>query len=68
MGELTNMTVGSFKNGLCDAGFPCMLTIPSIIRGQGLSVAPVNSAVRHIFQFDCAEHHIVADIIIKSGK
>ena len=24
--------VGGFKNALCDAGFPCKLTIPSILR------------------------------------
>jgi chemotaxis protein CheX len=28
IGEITNMVVGSFKNGLCDAGYPCKLTIP----------------------------------------
>lgn len=68
IGELTNMTVGSFKNGLCDAGFPCMLTIPSVVRGRNFSIARVSSAVRHIFQFDCSEHRVVADILIKSEK
>jgi chemotaxis protein CheX len=29
VGEITNMTVGRFKNGLCEAGFPCILTTPS---------------------------------------
>jgi len=67
IGELTNMTVGSFKNGLCDAGHPCKLTIPSILRGTNFSIEPISSAVRHIYYFDCAEHRVIADILMKSG-
>ncbi|MCI0539745.1 MAG: chemotaxis protein CheX, partial [Verrucomicrobiales bacterium] len=33
IGELTNMIVGSVKSRLCDSGSPCVLTIPSIVRG-----------------------------------
>jgi chemotaxis protein CheX len=66
IGELTNMTVGSFKNGLCDAGYPCKLTIPSILRGSNFSIEPISQAVRHIYYFDCAEHRVVADILMKS--
>ena len=66
IGELTNMTVGSFKNGLCDAGYPCKLTIPSILRGTNFSIEPISSAVRHVYTFDCAEHRVVADILMKN--
>ncbi len=38
IGELTNMTVGGFKNQLCDIGFPCMLTLPTILRGLKINV------------------------------
>lgn len=65
IGELTNMTVGSFKNGLCDAGHPCKLTIPSILRGTNFSIEPISSAVRHIYYFDCNEHRVIADILMK---
>ena len=68
IGELTNMTVGGFKNGLCDAGYPCKLTIPSILRGTNFSVEPVSSAVRHVYHFACAEHHVIADILLKSDE
>ena len=67
IGELTNMTVGSFKNGLCDAGFPCMLTIPSILRGNNFCVEPISSARRYVFRFDCAGHNVVTDILMKAG-
>ena len=68
IGELTNMTVGSFKNGLCDAGHPCKLTIPSILRGTNFSIEPISSAVRHVYYFDCAEHRVVADILMKQEE
>jgi chemotaxis protein CheX len=68
IGELTNMTVGSFKNALCDAGFPCKLTIPSILRGSTFSVEPISTASRYIFSFDCTGHKVVADILLKVGE
>ncbi len=67
IGELTNMTVGSFKNGLCDAGYPCKLTIPSILRGSNFCVEPISSASRHTFFFTCAGHRVVTDILMKIG-
>lgn len=66
IGELTNMTVGSFKNGLCDAGYPCKLTIPSILRGTSFSIEPISDAVRHVYYFDCNAHRVVADILLKA--
>lgn len=68
IGELTNMTVGSFKNGLCDAGHPCKLTIPSILRGTNFSIEPISSAVRHVYYFDCSEHRLIADILMKQDE
>jgi chemotaxis protein CheX len=68
IGELTNMTVGSFKSGLCDAGYSCMLTMPSILRGSNFCIEPISSAVRHIYFFDCAGHRIVTDILMKLGE
>lgn len=65
IGEITNMTVGSFKNALCDLGFPCKLTLPTIVRGDNLSVAAIKSATRHVFHFDCASHRLIADIQLK---
>lgn len=66
VGEITNMTVGGFKNALCDVGFPCKLTLPTIVRGDNLAVASVKSATRHIFHFDCGGHRLVVDIQLKA--
>ncbi len=68
VGELTNMTVGVFKNKLCDSGFSCRLTIPSILRGSNFTIEPVSSAARRTFYFDCGGHRLVADILMKIGE
>jgi chemotaxis protein CheX len=65
IGEITNMTVGGFKNALCDQGFTCKLTLPTIVRGENLSVSAMKSATRQIFHFDCDGQRLVADIQIK---
>jgi len=66
VGEITNMTVGGFKNVLCDIGYPCKLTLPTIVRGNNLSVASIKGATRYVHVFDCKGHRIIADIQIKS--
>ena len=66
IGEITNMTVGGFKNALCDIGFPCKLTLPTVVRGNDLKVVTLKGVTRHIFQFDCASHRLVADIQLKN--
>lgn len=68
IGELTNMTVGSFKNGLCDAGYPCKLTIPSILHGSNFTIEPISSVTRHIYNFDCGGHRIIADVLMKQDE
>ncbi len=66
IGELTNMTVGGFKNALCDVGFPCKLTLPTIVRANNLSLGAVKTSACHVFRFDCLGHRVVADIQMKS--
>ena len=68
IGELTNMTAGVFKNGLCDSGFSCRLTIPSILRGTNFTIDPVTSSTRWIFYFDCSGHRLVVDVHMKPGE
>lgn len=68
IGELTNMAVGTFKNGLCDVGYPCKLTIPSILRGTNFSIEPISSAVRYVYHFECEQHRLVADILLKNDE
>lgn len=67
VGELTNMTVGTFKNQLSDQGYPCKLTIPSILRGSNFSIEPITSATRRIYRFNVGGQTLVADLLMKQG-
>jgi len=65
IGEVTNMTVGGFKNALCDLGYPCKLTLPNIVRGRQLSIAAIKSATRHILHFKTDGQSLTVDIQLK---
>lgn len=67
IGEITNMTAGCFKNVLCDQGYGCKLTLPTIVRGENLCVAAMKGCSRHIYHFDTQGHRLIADIQIKLG-
>lgn len=67
IGEITNMTVGGFKNQLCDQGFPCRLTIPSILRGSNFSIEPVSGATRRTYSFEIQGHILVTDLLMKNS-
>ena len=68
VGELTNMIVGVFKNGLCDSGFSCKLTIPSILRGSDFCVASTGASRRFIYSFEVTGRRVVADILLKTDE
>jgi len=66
VGELANMTIGSFKNGLCDAGHPCKLTIPSVLRVSDFAVADLPRwATRYVYVFEANGRRIVLDVLLK---
>ena len=65
IGEITNMTVGTFKNQLSDKGFPCKLTIPSIMRGSNIQVDSISRANRRTYRFIVGEHVLIADLFMQ---
>ena len=68
VGELTNMTVGGFKNQLADKGFPCRLTIPSILRGDNFKIEATRSATRRIFQFRVDDTTVLVDLLMQNSE
>jgi chemotaxis protein CheX len=68
MGELGNMVVGQVKSRLCDRGRKCVLTIPSIVRGQSFSVQPVTSTTIRKVGFASQGHPIVVEILVKASE
>jgi chemotaxis protein CheX len=65
IGELSNMVVGYVKSRLCDTGLHCTLTIPSVVRGQQLSVEGSSHVARTVLGFRNCEHHLIAEILVK---
>lgn len=65
MGELANMVVGHIKSRLSDRGMPCVLTIPSIVRGHHLTIEPVSTTERRVFSFRSGPNQLVVEVLIK---
>jgi len=67
IGELTNMTVGVFKNRIHDMGYPCKLTIPTVVWGHDVSIQPTRGTVRRTYVFMVENQSLVADLIFKEN-
>ena len=65
IGELTNMTVGTFKNRIHDLGYPCKLTIPTVVWGADIAIQPPRGAVRRTYIFKVEQHSVLADLMFK---
>ena len=45
---------------------PCVLTIPSIVRGSNFSIEAISSTTRRVLCFRCKDsHNLVVEILIK---
>ena len=65
VGELSNMVVGGVKSQLCDLGFSCVLTIPSVMRGRNLSAVPIHRVDQQIMGFRCGAGYILVELQLK---
>jgi chemotaxis protein CheX len=68
IGELSNMVVGYVKSRLCDRGWSCTLTIPSIVRGQRLSIESSAQITRKLLSFRSGEHRLLAELLVKESS
>lgn len=68
VGEISNMTIGGFKNGICDLGFNCRVTLPTVLRGSQMEVDSVQSARRETFHFEFEGQPIVMDLFIQENR
>jgi len=59
--ELTNMIAGNFKSHLCDLGYNCTLSIPSVLIGDQIHVATMTStlSVRNEYTIEGCEAPLV---------
>ena len=65
MGEMANMLVGHIKSRITDRGMPCVLTIPSVVRGSNFSVEATTSTEGHIFSFNTGQDRIFVQFLLK---
>lgn len=65
IGELSNMVAGCVKTRLSRDGRPCVLTIPTIVRGQRLSVEGAASVARRLIGFRCGDWHFLVELLLK---
>jgi chemotaxis protein CheX len=68
IGELSNMIVGHTKSRLSDRGFPCSLTIPSIVRGTNFKIEPVSNTTRKVCTFRCQQDPLIVEVLLKSSR
>ncbi|MEM9444250.1 MAG: chemotaxis protein CheX [Verrucomicrobiota bacterium] len=45
VGELTNMVTGNLKSKMCDQGYPCTLSIPTVLRGSDINIDSVEKEI-----------------------
>jgi CheY-specific phosphatase CheX len=67
IGELSNMIGGDLKSRLCDAGFVCELSIPSITSGKDFNIESKGWAVKEFLCFQYQEHTALVEAFIKNG-
>lgn len=65
LGELANMVVGGYKNQLCDIGYNCRLTVPSIVRGSAFSIETATEVCRYFLTYATLSGCFAIDMIVK---
>ncbi len=65
MGEMANMVVGHVKSRLTDHGVPCVMTIPSIVRGSGLGIEAVSRTQVKRMSFECGGDFLLVEVLIE---
>ncbi len=66
IGEVSNMIGGDLKSRLCDAGFPCQLSIPSITRGNDFVIESKGWMRHERFAFQQEGHLAMVEVFIKT--
>jgi chemotaxis protein CheX len=65
-GELTNMVAGVIKSKLENLNQPCIMTVPSVVRGNDFRIEAVTGVERRSIYFRCAGGRILVEALIKT--
>ena len=67
VGEVTNMLAGGLKSALCDAGAPCAVSTPAIIRGTSFIIESLPEVKQLFLLFDCEGERVFVEVHIKNN-
>lgn len=67
IGEVCNMVGGNLKSRLCDAGFSCELSIPSITAGNDFRIESKGWQRHERYGFQNHQDSALVEIFMKSG-
>jgi chemotaxis protein CheX len=65
VGEAANMLTGGLKSWLCDAGTPCAVSTPAIIRGTSFAIEPMPDVERAWMVFEASQNRFVVEVHLK---
>jgi chemotaxis protein CheX len=68
MGEIANMVVGHFKSRLVDRGVPCVMTIPSIVRGSQFGIEAVSHTEVQRLGFQANGNFLLVELLLRGGN
>lgn len=68
VGELSNMFVGSTKSCLCDIGFSCKLSTPSVVRGHHLRTQALRGSELFPMTIMCGDEPILLELILTPAQ
>jgi CheY-specific phosphatase CheX len=66
IGEVSNMIGGDMKSKLCDAGFPCVLSIPNVTSGSDFKIESKGWMRHEKIAFMHQDQQSMVEVFIKS--
>jgi CheY-specific phosphatase CheX len=66
IGEVSNMIGGDLKSKLCDAGFPCVLSIPNVTTGSDFKIESKGWARHEKIAFQQNGQTSLVEVFVKS--
>ncbi len=66
IGEVSNMIGGDLKSKLCDAGFPCVLSIPSVTSGSDFKIESKGWMRHEKIAFRQQDQLSLVDVFVKA--
>lgn len=67
IGEVSNMVGGDMKSKLCDAGFPCVLSIPNVTSGSDFKIESKGWMRHEKIAFQHLDQVSMVEVFIKSA-